>query len=297
MFVTSDIYDMPAMARWARKDWREWLVAGIGFAGPHWAGFHLGCRFLTEAAALTGLTDNMIYAGYNVPNEWRTKPLSPSTIFKAARDSNNRYQQKASSALFQGKLMAPFGKSYAFVGGSISSFGDLGQLSGSFIYNLNKDTRIDLAKGLLKLASNLIMAEYGYFYIRDCWLMPETYSAGMNASIVGNYTVDRKPLPRDQNEISAWPRRLRGGYWNEPNPRMRDVYEVNLISERHLGRQFGTSTLGEWMRSSAAHGELEDIGNGRHIWSLNTRQMQHVRPQLILADAIYARHERVYRPD
>jgi hypothetical protein len=78
---------------------------------------------------------------------------------------------------------------------------------------------------------------------------------------------------------------------------MRDVYEVNLLSERLLQRPVGNETLFDWISSDQDRGHLESIKNGRWLWTVTSDQMKKVRPQLIAADAIYARHERVYRDE
>ncbi len=267
--------------------------------GPEHRGFHIDCKYLVEVTRYLGLMEHMIYGGYNVSGQWRTKYLSPSTIFKAAKDSNNRYEHKAVSALLRGKIYSPHDRSYNFTGGSTgeSSITTEKGFRGKFTYPLNESSRIENSSYILRLAANILGAQYGYFYIRDNWLMPETYSAGMSASIIGNYYANSLKRPTEEDEIHDWPYHLRGGYWEESHPRLRDIYEVNLLSDKHLGRQIGTTGLGAWIRSNENHGTLVAIDEGRFLWTLTTRQMQLVRPQLISTDAIYARHDRVYRSE
>jgi hypothetical protein len=51
----------------------------------------------------------------------------------------------------------------------------------------------------------------------------------------------------------------------------------------------------DWIRAQPERGRLEDLGEGRWLWSLTDREMVEVRPQLNAAGVLYSCTERVYR--
>ncbi len=294
MLVTSDVYDIPHIARMGRYDWNEWLIAGIDFYGATWPGFQRTCQFSVEAAEFLNQKKDMVYGGYDLVGASGTRQLRPASIYKAAQDSGNRYEDKAIGTLLRGVLKAPEGEGSSYIGGAMGMSGqpEARRFSGRWIYVLDRQKRIKLATTLLSKAVCLLDVEYGYFFIRDNLMMPETYGAGMTA---GCLVLSR--TTGDQDEIHNWGKYKRGDYWREASPRLRDVYEVNLISDRHLARNVNGLKLGDWIIKDKARGNLAPFENGTYLWTLTTEQMQSIRPDLMSADAILARHERVYRPD
>jgi hypothetical protein len=145
---------------------------------------------------------------------------------------------------------------------------------------------------LLQIAVELLGAEYGYCFIRDELCIPSIYAGGHAPAL------DMNPLSNaEAQEMSDWTDFIGAGrLWTEAWPIFRDLYQANLISERHTGTPIeGLGYLLDWINAQPGRGSLENLGEGRWLWNLTDREMVEVRPQLNAAGVLYSCTERVYR--
>jgi hypothetical protein len=144
---------------------------------------------------------------------------------------------------------------------------------------------------LLRLAATLLGAEYGHSFIRDDFCYPIGFCAGLRGIV---YPVEEAG-ERATEEIPAWhqfARRL----WTRPRPLLRDLFEANLISERHTSMPIESlGYLLDWIDSTPGRGRLEDLGAGRWLWTLTDEEVFDTRPHLYEAGLLFAFEKRVYR--
>jgi hypothetical protein len=110
--------------------------------------------------------------------------------------------------------------------------------------------------------------------------------------------LDYKALSReDAGEIGGWARFAGDGkLWSGEWPLLRDLFQVNLLSERHTSTPVeGLGLLTEWIISQLGRGRLEDVGQGRVLWILTDAEMFYVRPLLNRAGLLLSCRDRVYR--
>ena len=239
MLVTSAVHDLEALAALEGLKWRECLMAGVGFCGPRWPSFHAAATYLVAASDRLGLTEEMEWAGYNAPAEWRTRPIKPKTLIKFAATRDETREQRMRSASLKGTIFdtdAVGGK--VFVGGEISKKADE-TWSGSFVYPFLPFRELTTGKELLRTAATLLDAQYGFFFVRDDWARPYGYCHGTNATL-----AFRQDKTGDKDEIHNWPNALET-YWSNPHPKLRDLFQLNLLADCHLSRRLGSGTLAE----------------------------------------------------
>jgi len=84
--------------------------------------------------------------------------------------------------------------------------------------------------------------------------------------------------------------------WSPGQPSFRDLFQVNLISERHTREPIGSlGYLTEWIAAKPGRGQLQDVGAGRLLWSLTDAEMYDIRPLLDEAGLLMSCRDRVYR--
>jgi len=303
--VTSDIFDLETIARWRKVEWRECLLGGVGIYGTRWPGHQAVARFMFEAASFCGVLGEMKYAGYNVVGERRTRSIKPESFPRLLR-SELKGAVNATGVLFVGEHPAPgIEGSFAYVGGEANGSRRVVRtlhgpkpaegepyypLRADFIFPLTNDPA-DTASELFRMAAELLDAEYGYYFVRDELCFPGGYVGGFSAPL------DYKALEdRDAAEIGGWADFVRGPLWTGPWPKLRDLYEVNLLSERHTARPVeGLGYLAEWIEARPGRGRLTDIGKGRLLWTLTDAELFNTRPLLNEAGLLVSCYERVYR--
>jgi hypothetical protein len=246
----------------------------------------------------------MEYAGYNPLGAKRTRPIAP-TSFERLVSGKLRGAVGAHAALFVGSTPAEGTKRGDILFGGEAGFSPKriplptppyvvtsGQplwLSASFLFPLN-DRPIDRACELFHLAVDLLDAEYGYFFVRDEHAFPGGYAHGISAPL------DRLLTNQEANEIGQWSRFRRCELWSAPWPLLRDLYQVNLLSARHLQTPApGLGDLAEWIVARPGRGRLEQMGEGRALWILTDAEMFNVRPLLHQAGLLVSCVDRVYR--
>lgn len=297
MLVTSDCHHLEEIAPYLPYEWAEVLVAGVGLYGPRWPSATSASGFLRESARATSVEKALTIGGYTIAGEKRTRNVKASSLEKVVSGAEQK-GRSVSAVLLTGvepRLgAASSGGTSLFVGGEVDASGaGKGPFRGSFAYPEDSASR-RLGETILRLAATMLGAGYGFYFVRDDALLPRGYALGW----IGGLAAVRIERRQELDELARWGELMRGEYWNMAHPPLRDVYEVNLLSERHLEHKVGARSLLEWIQDDAERGSvvgIEGIDGCRFIWSLSTDQIVRVRPELMLARLLFSRHERLYR--
>jgi hypothetical protein len=298
MFVTSDVFNLDRYARWRRWEWRENLICGVEVGGSVRCGPEAEARFLVEAAELCGLTAEMKWAGYGRPGDARTYALKPASMARLAEGKLSG-AATASSVFLRGERDALGSRRGAVMLGGDSSSMRLGTSPSEprrpfdvdFCFPLNGAPQAT-ASALLRLGVDLLDAEYGYYFVRDDLCEPNGFAKGwVNMLDHTDYVL------RYSKEVDSWRRHVKSQQiWTDPCLRLRDLFEVNLLSARHTSARIdGLGYLLDWISASPARGELEPLSAGRVLWTLTDQQMVEVRPILDRVGLLRSCLDRVYR--
>jgi hypothetical protein len=307
MYVTSDIYDLKRISRFKKFDWREILIGGVVVHGSQWRGYQAGARFLLEATRRCGIAvDDMGFASYSRPNDRQSRPIKAKSFEKLIRGELVG-ARNATGLLLRGEFEAVGSRTgVIWVGGEawlrrayvrgmngpiyIDNY-PYADFQADFVFPLG-DAGLEKAIELLHLAVDILGAEYGYCFVRDQMCFPSVYPDG------GAPSLDHGPFANSEAEQKHWWGDFLGAgrFWTGAWPIFRDLYQVNLISERHTKTPIeGLGYLLDWIGAQPGRGRLEDLGEGRWLWSLTDREMVEVRPALDAAGVLYSCSERVYR--
>jgi hypothetical protein len=307
MFVTSDIFDLEAIGRFKDFKWRENLFGAVGVHGTAWRGYKVGASFLLAAARQCGLLSEMMHASYARPGERRQLFIKPTSFERLVR-GELRGAQQANTLLLQGERDAE-GTEYGriYFGGIASakerSLSGMGRpfpvadypyraFDADFCFPFDEAPR-ETASALLRLAVNLLDAEYGYYFVRDYLAGPNLYCWGAPVMLDGGDLSDA-----DKREIDDWYVYMKSGrLWTDGFPLFRDLFEVNLISERHTSvrvEALGGSII-DWIEAAPNRGRIEPLGRGRRLWTLSDQEMFDVRPVLDQAGLLTSCRPRIYR--
>lgn len=294
MFVTSDCHPLVQIAPYLPYEWREVLVAGVGVYGTCRPGALNAASFLKEAARVVALDSAMEVGGYTLIGENRTRNVKPNSLEKSINQAEGK-GRGISGVLLSGVVPRTGAASASgtglFVGGEVdTAVGGGGAFEGSFVYPERADSSSQ-GESLLRAAVVSLDAKYGYYFVRDDAFLPRGYALGM----IGGLAAVRIEQRQELEELARWGELIRGGYWNIAHPPLRDIYEVNLLSTQHLEREVGAATLFAWIQADPERGVLVEVTPGRFLWKLNSRQVERVRPELLLAGVLFSRHERKYR--
>jgi hypothetical protein len=127
---------------------------------------------------------------------------------------------------------------------------------------------------LLDRMSQLLTLRYGLGYFRSFDLGPDIYAAGMVTGI--GYSKEEMA---EADRIGAWFRermaqnRHLSGY-------LRDVYPLNVISDKHLSQRVGGVRLADWIGRSSARGTLRQLPGGATLWRIDEANVEGVRNTL-----------------
>lgn len=275
MWVTSDCHDPAVWARILDDRHEEVLIGGVGFYGSGSADPLVGGRFLLRAAEIAQVP--LSIAGYSLEGERRTRNVSPTNLLRVLGGAQRR------SLRIKGLLVSN-DEPGPFVGGEVNT---RTSLSGAVVF---PEQGCAIGRLLLAHAATELGAEYGYYFVRDGAFLPRGYALGVIGGIVTVGVEDETEL----EDLAAWGElAVRGNYWSRDKLLLRDVYEINLLCERHLALQLGGGTLGEWIANNP--GRLDEIAHGRYIWSIDERDLKGVRMELSMAGALLSRHKPKYR--
>jgi hypothetical protein len=303
MFVTSDIFDLKKIARGRPTpfDWSENLMCGVAVHGALWPGHEAGAVFLLEAAKRLGLFDSMQYANYGFAETARGGMIKPKSFERLARGELSGAKGALDLLLKGLRPTSGSRNGTVLVGGEVSGTNQADyhkdgaykvtrvlprSLLAYFIFPLN-ERPIEAVCELFELAVNLLKAEYGYYYVRDEFCLPGGYPCGIAPSL------DHRGL---EEEIGGWADFYDEKLWSGRSPLLRDLFQVNLLSERHAATPIeGLGYLTEWISAEPRRGRLDDIGRGRLLWTLTDAEMFNVRPILNEAGLLFSCRDRVYR--
>ena len=301
MFVTSDIYDLKRFARGWGADWQEHLVSGVVVSGRSWQGSPAGARYFLEAAKLAGLS-KFRWIGWRRRGERDARPMGRRVLHRLADGLPTRVKG-AEIILFRGDTIDLSSRQGVIVyGGEASAHyanftGDEppskepdGVFQATFLYPYSYDsTRI--AKNIFRTAATMLKAEYGYYFIRDDYCFPTGYPLGVSMPLDWSRTN-----LQDRAEIKNWEEFVyKGPYWTQ-RPLLRDIYEMNLISGRHTEISAeDVAGLDDWIQKRPGRGELEELGDGRLLWTLTEEEIVRVRPLLDRGGWLVSCNDRVYR--
>jgi hypothetical protein len=303
MFVTSDILDLRSESRFWRYEWRENLLCGIDVHGVIWPGYEAVARFLIEAAKRCGF-EEMHYAGYNRPGEWRTRPIAPRSFARLAQGGLPGAKD-AAGLLFRCEREAEGTHQNAvLLGGQAHSIRSLKgeskpiplpgppwRFQVDFVFPIDEYS-IDKTKDLFQLAVDILEVEYGYYFVRDAACGSNKYPYGMTGLLGGDaVALNEAQEGRNWADVVA-----EGLLWSRGGPILRDLFQVNLLSERHRLRPFdGRVDLVTWIEKQPGRGAVQDIGKNRWLWTLTDAEIVAVRSVLSKAGFIFSCHDRVYR--
>jgi hypothetical protein len=306
MFVTSDIFDLRHIGNFRKFEWRENLLCGVVVYGTQWRGYQADAAFLLEASRRRGLLQEMKYAGYDRPSENRTRNIAPKSFERLVR-GELAGAKTATGLLFRGErpTVGAQDGDIDFGGDSCAGPRYRRTVNGpvlivdypyrafetDFLFPLT-DAPAEDASELLRLAVDLLDAEYGYYFVRDQLCFPMGYAHGLSAPL------DWGPLSfKEGEEVSGWRDFEReGSLWTGAWPLLRDLFQVNLLSDRHTSVAIeGLGYLAEWIVARPGRGRLDDLGRGRLLWTLTDAEMFNVRPLLNRAGLLFSCRDRVYR--
>lgn len=306
MFVTSDIFDLEHIARdRGIPDWRERLVGGIAIHGTDWPGAEAAARFLIEAAKACHLQERLPIAGYSI--EWGEpsehldfaglSELAAGAI-PAAAGAAGVYLEGSQGGIgthdyirYGGWLDAAPRMSVAAGNQPVSNY-PYRAFDGDFGFPLD-GPGLERAEALLRLAAEILQADYGYFFIRDVLAGANFYARAQPAGLLDPGRLARA----DEMESNLWRKVVvEGQLWTGVWPRLRDIFAVNLLSDRHLsGFIEPIGYLDEWITAEPGRGRLTDVGGGRVVWSLTDAEIHAVRPALWDIAVTRSCMPRVYR--
>jgi hypothetical protein len=306
VFVTSDIFDLARIGRFRKVDWHENLICGAVVHGTATRGYQAAAAWLLEATELSGLADEMEYAGYSRPSEKRTRNIKVGSFARLAR-GELRGARDNTGLLFRGERDATGCQRGSLeVGGETSESprrrrGRNGPepianypyraFDADFCFPVNRET-LDTASEMLRRSVGLMDSEYGYAFVMDDMCGPSGYAWGLPAPL--DWKLSTKT---ETNEVGAWRDFVaEGRLWTDKWPLLRDIFEVNLISERHTSAPIaGLGYLTDWIRAASGRGDLEDVGRGRLLWTLTSAEIFNIRPLLNEAGLLFSCRDRVYR--
>jgi hypothetical protein len=115
---------------------------------------------------------------------------------------------------------------------------------------------------------------YGYAWSSDWKSRPEWFARGVSFSSIWSSLLPmnkrRDELVRWRKELSHYRSYLKGG--------MRDVFGENLITDRHLEREYAGRSLRRWIESDRRWGKLEPEAKcGLYIWLIDDRFLRELR--------------------
>jgi hypothetical protein len=284
VFVTSDIFDLEPMARDLGWAWQENLLGGVEIHGIDWPGSGAAMHFLDVAGERCGLLPRGTASRYNGGNnKWDTQDRT-GVFFSSERTAGGMRMDQFGLG---GRASVVDCRNDAL--GPVCVFGPPWRFTAGLLYPLD-EYPIDVAQDLLRLASEILDSQYSYHFIRDAFCHPWFYTIG------GSLWHDSPICRQEAQEALDWSHFVSDGdLWFRQPSKLRDVYQVNLLSDRHMRGMIDGIGLPAWIAASPERGVLQGVGKGRWLWTLTDRQIVAVRPLLNAAGLLFACSPRVYR--
>jgi len=306
MFVTSDIFDLAQIARNRMiPGWRERLSGGIAIHGTEWPGAEAAARFLVEAANVCDLQDQLPAAGYSIKWGEPSEHVDYAELVALAKGALPA-ASGAESVYLEGSQGSIDAHDWVRYGGWLDAAPRMLEapgnpavpnypyraFDGDFGFPLD-GPGLERAERLLRLAAEILQADYGYFFIRDVLAGVNFYARAMPAT-----TFDRGRLARaDELESALWRKFVvEGELWTGVWPQLRDIFAVNLMSDRHISNELdGIGYLHEWITAEPGRGRLKKVSERRALWTLTDAEIHAVRPTLWDTHLTRSCMPRVYR--
>lgn len=301
MFVTSDIFDLKGIGHYRDFDWQENLLCGVAVHGTQAPDPTAFASFLLEAAKCCGILGEMKYAGYEPGVAKGSRSIAPKSVARLAQGGLAGAKDAVKVWLTGVRVAAGSQNDVIYFGGDAgrlrgpNSVGPTLNSSdqtfdGAFVFPLDEHP-LEEAVELFQLAVDILGAEYGYYFVRDDLCFPGAYPLGIGAPL------DYSPLATDETlEINGWRRFVKRTLWTGDWPLLRDLYQMNLLSNRHTSAPIeGLGYLTEWIAAQPGRGRLKEMGRGRLLWTLTDAELFDVRPQLNEAGLLLSCRDRVYR--
>jgi hypothetical protein len=306
MFVTSDIFDLEQVAsNWGVAGWRERLVGGIAIHGTDWPGGKAAARFLIEAAKVCDLQDQLPAAGYSIQWGEPSEHLDFAGLADLARGALSD-GSAATSVYLEGSQGSVNTYDYVRYGGWLDAAPRMVAAPGNAIvpnypfrafdgdFGFPLDgVGVERAEALLRLAAEVLEADYGYFFVRDVLAGANFYARAQPAKSLGSDRLARA----DALESTLWRKFVgEGELWTGPWPQLRDIFAVNLLSTRHMTDYIEPiGYLHEWITAEPGRGRLKYAAEGRVLWTLTDAEIHAVRPAMWDSVSMRSCMPRVYR--
>ena len=100
---------------------------------------------------------------------------------------------------------------------------------------------------------------------------PALYAYGLSAGL----GYDEASMKRG-DEIAQWLHRRE----EFQDGKLRDVYNLNILTDRQIESDLDGQSLGDWIRSTRERGLLEPFGTSRHVWHSIDQNIAEVRKVL-----------------
>jgi len=120
----------------------------------------------------------------------------------------------------------------------------------------------------------LVSPVYGFGYQRPFDKGPDFYAFGMTSGL--DYS---KEEVKEGDIIAAWSHELMGRN-RHLQGMLRDVYPINLISEKHVDRQVDHLSLLDWISKDNTRGTIESVGSNCWLWTIPDESVTRVRHRL-----------------
>jgi hypothetical protein len=135
---------------------------------------------------------------------------------------------------------------------------------------------------MLERIGRIVALKYGIGYLRSFQLGPDIYAYGMVTGL--GYSGEAMA---EADRIGSWFRERM-----EANRHLagclRDVYPLNVISQKHLAQRVDGSSLADWIGASPARGTLRSLPGGATLWRIDESNIEPVRAALVSAGLLIA---------
>lgn len=125
-----------------------------------------------------------------------------------------------------------------------------------------------------KIISSLIRISdiaYGIYYQRNIDKGPAFYAYGMTTGL--GYSDQEM---NEADKIAKW-------MYLESNVRknfLRDIYRINILSQKHLEKQVYNTTLIDWIKETDSRGSIEQINKKLWIWKVGSDSIDQIKKEL-----------------
>lgn len=135
---------------------------------------------------------------------------------------------------------------------------------------------------LLARIAQSVHLTYGIGYSLPFSAGPTCYATGMVVDC--DYTA---ASIAQADRVGSWFRE-RLGINRHLQGLLRDVYPLNVLSEKHLSQRVESATLREWVNRSSERGTLQELPGGATLWTVEPAHEAAVRQTLIQAGLLIA---------